>query len=244
MLIYIEKRGGTELSLMMNYNKKTALVIGATGLIGRELVKILIDQKNYDKIHLLVRRPVNFTNKNCEIHVVDFDNLPAYQELFKVNDVFCTLGTTIKKAKTKEAFRKVDYDYPIETAKLSKKMGVEKLLIVTAMGADAGSRIFYNRVKGEVEESLIKLGLSSLHIFRPSLLLGEREEFRLGEKIAENASNVLNKIMIGPLRPYRAIHGKTVASAMAAAANSRKTTINIYRSDEIEKMIGYSVWES
>nr|WP_263326567.1 oxidoreductase [Neobacillus sp. Marseille-Q6967] len=221
----------------MNHNKKNALILGATGLIGKELVKILIKQKNYEKIHLLVRRPVDISNENCDVHVVDFDNLHAFQELFKVSDVFCTLGTTIKKAKTQEVFRKVDYEYPIEAAKLAKEKGVEKFLIVTAMGADTKSRIFYNRVKGEVEASLIELDLPSLHIFRPSLLLGEREEFRLGEKIAEKASKLLNILMIGPLRPYRAIQGKTVAAAMAAVSNSRKSGINVYRSHEIEKML-------
>ena len=221
----------------MSYDKKTALILGATGLIGKELVKIISENEQYDKILLLVRKSFEINNERCEIQIVNFDELHEYSELFQVNDVFCCLGTTIKKAKTKEAFRKVDYEYPVEAAKLAKKNGVEKFLIVSAMGADANSRIFYNRVKGELEETLKKLNLPSLQIFRPSLLLGNREEFRLGEKIAEKASGFLNFIMIGPLRPYRGIQAKKVADAMVVIAQSNKKGTVIYPSNEIDRMV-------
>ncbi|MEH7308747.1 NAD(P)H-binding protein, partial [Neobacillus drentensis] len=214
----------------MKNRKKTALILGATGLVGNELVKILTQQKNYEKLHLLVRRPIESNNAVCEEHVVDFEQLHTYRELFQVTDVFCCLGTTIKKAKSKEAFRKVDYEYPIEAAKIAKVSGVEKFLIITAMGSNPKSRIFYNQVKGEVEESLGKLDLPSVHIFRPSLLLGERSEFRFGEKIAAKASAFFNVFMVGPLRPYKAIEARTVATAMAAVAESSKSGVNIYPS--------------
>lgn len=218
-------------------NKKTALVLGASGLIGSELATTLIQRNHYEKIHLIVRKPIeNHYSSVCEQHVVDFDQLKAYPELFQVTDVFCCLGTTIKKAKTKEAFRKVDYDYPVEAAKLASQGGAEKFLIVSAMGADSNSRFFYNQVKGDVEETLKTLNLSALNIFRPSLLLGERKEFRLGEKIAAKASGLLNTIMVGPLRPYKAIHAKKVALAMAISAESDKKGVNIYPSHEIEQM--------
>ena len=215
--------------------KKTALVLGASGLVGNELVKTLIQRNQYNKIHLLVRRPIDhFESTVCEQHAVDFDKLEAYLELFQVADVFCCLGTTIKKAKSKEAFRKVDYDYPVEAAKLALKGGAEKFLIVSAMGSDSQSRFFYNRVKGDVETSLKSLNLPSLHIFRPSLLLGERKEFRFGEKLAAKASGLLNKIMVGPLRPFRAIEAKKVAMAMAIVAEAVATGVFTYPSHEIE----------
>ncbi|MFL6558760.1 MAG: oxidoreductase, partial [Bacillus sp. (in: firmicutes)] len=162
--------------------------------------------------------------------------LHTYRELFQVTDVFCCLGTTIKKAKSKEAFRKVDYEYPIEAAKIASVCGVEKFLIITAMGSNVKSKIFYNQVKGEIEESLGKLILPSVHIFRPSLLLGERTEFRFGEKIAANTSAVINALMVGPLRPYKAIEASNVAAAMAAVAESGKSGVNIYPSHEIEQI--------
>ena len=227
----------------MQLTKKTALVLGATGLIGKELVHILSENGHYQKVYLLVRRPIEVESKVCEVHIVDFDKLHQYNELFQVTDVYCCLGTTIKVAKTKEAFRKVDYEYPIEAAKIAKENGAKKYLIVSSMGADTKSLFFYNRVKGEVEETLINLNIPSLHIFRPSLLLGKREEFRLGEKFAEKASGVMNKIMIGPLRPYRGIQARKVAAAMAVVAQSDIKGKHIYLSHEIDSMVGFSEWK-
>ena len=236
IIIEIDLNCWTERGLNVKNRKKTALILGATGLVGNELVKILIQQKNYEKIHLLVRRPIVSHDPACEVHVVDFEQLHTYQELFQVTDVFCCLGTTIKKAKSKEAFRKVDYEYPVEAAKIANVSGVEKFLIITAMGSNAKSSIFYNQVKGEVEESLGKLSLPSVHIFRPSLLLGEREEFRFGEKIAAKASAFINILMVGPLHPYKAIEAKNVATAMAAVAEVGKSGMNIYPSHKIDQI--------
>ncbi|MEH7255662.1 oxidoreductase [Neobacillus niacini] len=224
----------------MSYDKKTALILGATGLIGKELVKIISESDQYEKIRLLVRKSIEINDERFEIHIVNFDELHEYSELFQVNDVFCCLGTTIKKAKTKEAFRKVDYEYPLEAAKLARVNGVEKFLLVSAMGADANSRIFYNQVKGKLEESLKRLNLPSLQIFRPSLLLGKREEFRLGEKVAEKASGFLNFIMIGPLLPYRGIQAEKVADAMVVVAQSTINGTTVYPSHKIDQMIAYS----
>lgn len=216
--------------------RKTALVLGTTGLVGTELVKGLVQQNNYEKIHLLVRRPIQPIDPICEVHVVDFDKLADYPEPFQANDVFCCLGTTIKKAKTKEAFRKVDYQYPLDAAKMAAAGGAERYLIITAMGADSKSLFFYNQVKGDIEHSLKQLNLPALHIFRPSLLLGDRGERRFGEDVAAKFSGVLNALMVGPLRPFKAIEAKTVAKAMLAAAQTVKTGINIYPSDEIQRM--------
>ncbi|WHX98341.1 NAD(P)H-binding protein [Neobacillus sp. DY30] len=223
----------------MELIKKTALVLGATGLIGKELVNILSENGQYQKVHLLVRRPIEVKSEVCEVHFVEYDKLHNYSELFQVTDVFCCLGTTIKVAKTKEAFRKVDYEYPVEAARIAKESGVEKFLIVSSMGADSKSIFFYSQVKGDVEESLYKVNLPSLHIFRPSLLLGKREEFRFGEKVAEKVSGMLNKLMIGPLRPYRGIQARKVAAAMAFVAQSSKKGKQIYLSHEIDSMVGF-----
>jgi uncharacterized protein YbjT (DUF2867 family) len=213
---------------------KTALVLGASGLVGTELVQVLLQDESYAKIHLLVREPLAINHKLCEQHVVNFDELDKYQDLFQVTDIFCCLGTTIKRAKSKEAFRKVDYHYPVEAAKLAKKFDVQKYLIITAMGASSKSPFFYSQVKGEVEEALKGLALPSVHIFRPSLLVGDRNEHRLREKIAEKISGLFNTIMVGPLRPYRSIQAKRVAEAMAAIAMSNKTGFHVYHSHEIE----------
>ena len=217
-------------------NKKTALVIGATGVVGTQLVNVLSTNKNYEAIHLLTRKELKYKDPTCKVHIVDFDNLEQYADLFHVHDVFICLGTTIKKAKTKEAFRKVDYDYVVEAGKMAKSADVENLLVISAMGADSSSKFFYSRVKGDMEETLKQLKLNSLHIFRPSLLLGERNELRIGEKISGKLSSIFKFLLIGPLRPYRAIHAKTVATAMSIAAQSRSTGNQVYHSNEIESL--------
>ncbi|KWW17358.1 MULTISPECIES: NAD-dependent epimerase/dehydratase family protein [Peribacillus] len=216
--------------------KKMALVLGATGVVGTQLVKQLSNSHVYDEIHLLTRRHVDMHEPNCTVHIVDFDRLSTFAHLFNVTDVFICLGTTIKKAKSKEAFRKVDYTYVMEAAKMAKSCDVEKLLVITAMGANSKSAFFYSRVKGDVEGGLQQLAMNSVHIFRPSLLLGEREEFRAGEKISGMLSSIAQFIFIGPLRPYRAIQAKKVAAAMYAAAQTSPQGFHIHRSDEIEKL--------
>ncbi|MGW6664265.1 NAD(P)H-binding protein [Peribacillus sp. NPDC055009] len=215
---------------------KTALILGATGVVGTQLVKQLSNSKIYSEIHLLTRREMKFTEPKCTGHVVDFDNLSQYAYLFNVTDVFICLGTTIKKAKSKEAFRKVDYDYIIEAAKMAKTSNVEKLLVITAMGANSKSKFFYSRVKGDVEGTLQRLEMNTVHIFRPSLLLGEREEFRAGEKISGLLSTFVKFFFVGPLRPYRAIEANKVTAAMYAAAQTTAKGYHFYNSHEIEKL--------
>jgi uncharacterized protein YbjT (DUF2867 family) len=216
--------------------KKTAVVLGASGLVGNDLVKILLQNDTYEKVYLLVRKYIEINHSKCEQHIIDFDKLSNYSNFFKVQDVFCCLGTTIKKAKSKEAFRKVDYGYPVEAAKLAKEKGAEKFLVISAMGASSKSIFFYNQVKGQLEETLCNMELPSLHIFRPSLLLGDRGEFRFGENLAAKMSGILNLILAGPLRQYRAIEAKTVATAMVKAAASNQKGITIYFSNKIEDL--------
>ncbi|MEY9867505.1 uncharacterized protein YbjT (DUF2867 family) [Peribacillus sp. B2I2] len=215
---------------------KTALILGATGVVGTQLVKEISKSKIYKEIYLLTRREMKFTEPKCTGHVVDFENLSKYADLFNVTDVFICLGTTIKNAKSKEAFRKVDYNYVIEAAKMAKASDVEKLLVITAMGADSKSKFFYSRVKGDVEGTLQHLELNSVHIFRPSLLIGERKEFRAGEKISGMLSSFAKFLFVGPLRPYRAIEANKVAAAMYAAAQTTARGYHFYNSDEIEKL--------
>ncbi|MGE1103053.1 NAD(P)H-binding protein [Peribacillus simplex] len=217
-------------------NNKTALILGATGLVGTQLVKELSNSKIYSEIHLLTRNEMKITDTKCKGHVVDFDNLSKYADLFKVSDVFICLGTTIKKAKSKESFRKVDYDYVIEAAIMAKTANVEKLLVITAMGANSKSSFFYSRVKGDVEGTLQQLELNTVHIFRPSLLLGERQEVRKGEKISGLISTFAKYVFVGPIRPYRAIEANKVAAAMYAAAQTTAKGYHFYNSDEIEKL--------
>ncbi|WP_240627443.1 oxidoreductase [Thermoflavimicrobium daqui] len=215
---------------------KQALVLGATGLIGQAIMQLLLEHAAYEKVRIITRRPITFSHSKLEAHVIPFDQLHRYPLLFQVDEVYCALGTTIKKAKTKENFRLVDFNYPYQAATIAQKQGIQQFLLVTGTGANKNSFFFYNRVKGELEEAIQKLNIPSIHIFRPSLLLGKRDEFRSKEKVAEIFMKMTEFLMIGPLTKYRAIQGEDVAKAMIQVANQNRKGYQIYDSQETQKL--------
>ncbi|MFE3977164.1 MULTISPECIES: NAD(P)H-binding protein [unclassified Peribacillus] len=216
--------------------KQKAVVVGGTGLIGNKLVKLLLSSTAYDTVTLLVRRPTGLKHPKLDEKIIEFEQLDRFGDELTGADVFCTLGTTIKKAGSQNAFRKVDLDYPITLGKMAKKHKARQFLIVTALGANLSSRSFYTRVKGEVEVALRDLNLPALHIFRPSLLLGERDESRIGERFFILVFNLLSPVFIGPLRKYKAIHAQSVAKAMLLKAQNVSSGIHIYESNQIKQI--------
>ena len=206
----------------------TALVSGATGLVGSFLVKMLLDDGHYDKVKILVRKPVDLNHPTLEQIIYDYEN-PDFEKL-KADDIFCCLGTTIKKAGSKEAFIKVDYDYPLQIAQATQKAGAKNFSIVTAIGSSSKSKIFYNRVKGEVEEKLKEIPFDSLQIHRPSMLLGPRKEFRTGEEIGKIVARGL--WFLFPKR-YRGIHVSQVAGCMISKMKEAKSGLHIIESDQM-----------
>jgi uncharacterized protein YbjT (DUF2867 family) len=217
----------------MEKTNKSALLVGATGLVGNELLDLLLNQPQYESVTVLTRKLLPVNHPKLEQVITDFDQLDQYQKHLDVDDVYCCLGTTIKTAGSQEAFKKVDFSYPLELAHLTKASGAQKFFIITAMGADQHSKVFYSRVKGEVEAELKKLGFPTLHIFRPSLLLGERKEFRLGEKIGVILSPVLSVLMVGSLKKYKPIHAKVVAMAMYQASQLPGSGSFTHENDDI-----------
>ena len=163
--------------------KKTVLLLGATGLVGGHVLARLLRDDTCGRIVTLTRSPVHGSEGGAKLdaRIVDFDNPAAWLDQVAADQTICALGTTIKKAGSREAFRRVDFHYPLTIARALVEKGCRHFLLVSAMGADAHSRVFYNRVKGELETDLLGLGFDSVSIFRPSLLLGDRQEFRLGE---------------------------------------------------------------
>jgi uncharacterized protein YbjT (DUF2867 family) len=214
---------------------KTALIAGATGLVGSELLKLLIESKEYAAIHALTRKPLNAGSPKVIEHIIDFDRLDELKLNTPIDHVFCTLGTTIKKAGTKENFRNVDFEYVVSFGKKAKEINVQKFLVVSSLGAKAKSVIFYNRVKGEMEMALKYLSLPHLFIFRPSLLTGERKEHRTGEKSAIAVFKVLSPVFAGPLKKYKGVKASKVANAMMQAALKDEEPFKIIESDEIQK---------
>lgn len=212
---------------------KTATIIGSTGMVGSLLLRVLLSGNAYDRVIIFVRNKVKASHPKLIQHVVDFDSPETYQDLIEEGDMYCCLGTTIKKAKTQEAFEKVDLTYPIEFAKAGVAKGIKQFLIVSSLGADPQSGNFYLRTKGRCEEALRVQAFKSISIFRPSLLLGRRKEFRLGEKLLTIFMGIISVFMIGPLRKYRAIRAKKVAYAMYAIARRGTVGFHAYESDEI-----------
>jgi len=204
---------------------RTALLTGATGLVGAHLLQLLNRSPEYDKILCLTRKPIaaSATGEKVINLVIDFDKPQEHHELLAArgihcHDAFCCLGTTIKAAGSKPAFRKVDYGYCLDFARLAQAYGAEHFLQVTAIGARKSSPVFYSRVKGELESQLKQMGFQQLSIFRPSLLVGKRNETRRGESIALALTPLLDLCLVGPLKPYRSIKAEVVAAAMLNTA--------------------------
>jgi uncharacterized protein YbjT (DUF2867 family) len=213
---------------------KTAVVVGASGLVGKACVYALLESVEYSRITILVRKQLALTHHKLHQVLVDFNNLEIHRKFLATDAFFCCLGTTIKEAGSQEAFKRVDVEYPVALARLAKAQGCNQFLLVSALGANAQSPIFYNRCKGEVEEAIQKIGFKSYLVFRPSLLLGARKQFRLGEFIAQKIAKTLSLIFsIGPLQKYKAIPASIVAKAMVAVSLNEKEGIHIYENDRL-----------
>jgi uncharacterized protein YbjT (DUF2867 family) len=215
---------------------RSAMLLGASGLVGGHCMRLLLAEPAYARVHAFVRRPLGHAHAKLAEHVVDFDRLDQSTVETRADDVFCCLGTTIAKAGSREAFRRVDHDYPLAAARVALRNGARRFLLVSALGADPRSRVFYNRVKGEVERAVSEIGFEGVVIFRPSLLLGERAERRRGEEMGKRVMGVVGPLLVGPLRKYRGIRAETVARAMVRLALSDPTGVRVVESDEIERL--------
>lgn len=213
---------------------KTALVAGATGLVGGELLRMLLERPEYGRVVAIGRRKLELSHGKLEQRLVDFDRLDEAADAFRVDDVYCSVGTTLKKAGSQEAQRRVDYDYQLAVARGARGGGAGQFLLVSSMGADSQSTFFYNRLKGDLEAAVAGLGLPSVRIFRPSLLLGERQEVRRGERLAVKLSPVFSPLF--PAR-YRPILARDVALAMVnAALGPAAPGVHIYLNDEVQRL--------
>lgn len=211
--------------------KRTALILGASGFIGQHLTQQLLAGNYYSTVKVLVRKPMELEHPKLEQQLYDYDQPQA--ELLSADDVYCCLGTTIKTAGSPEAFRKVDYDYVVETTALAKQQGAKNLGVVSSMGADANSKLLYSRVKGEMEAAVQAQGWEKLYIARPSLLLGEREEFRLGESLGKVAAKALGFLI--PAK-YKGIEGSQVAKALYDYLREGATGQHVVESDALRKV--------
>lgn len=215
---------------------RTALLAGASGLVGGHALRFLLEEPAYERVTIVVRKELPLRHRKLEQRVVDFDRLAELGDFPRVHDVFCCLGTTIRKAGSREAFRTVDFTYIHELARTASRHRASQFLLVSAVAADPRSRVFYNRVKGEAEAAVRRVPFDGIHIFRPSLLLGARAEHRPAERAAILVSRAISWALVGPLRTYRPIAAEAVARAMVRVAREAKRGVQTYEAQEIGRL--------
>ena len=215
---------------------RSALVVGATGLVGASLVKLLCESDEYAAVNVIARKQLDYDHPKLVVKVRAFDQL-AEQDMEFAHEVFCCLGTTMKKARSKEQFKKVDFDYPLTIAAFAKNKGIAHFIVISAMGANERALAYYSRVKGQLESELIKMDFPQLSIVRPSLIVGNRKEFRLGEAAGEKMLKLVKPILRGPLKKIQAIPAEQIALAMKVIAlDGDKQKVKVYPSDELLTM--------
>ncbi len=216
---------------------RTAVIVGATGAIGRKLTPLIAASQRYGRVIVLHRRPTQFAKiAKVEERLLDFAKLADVALAEPVDAVFCCIGTTQKTAGSTPAFQRVDRDIPVALALWAARHRADAFVAISSLGADAGSSSVYLRTKGEMEEGVAGAGVRATYILRPSLLKGERDEFRLAERIGNRALSVVGPLMLGPLRRYRAVPTGTVAKAMLACAEKAEPGVHIVESDAIQDL--------
>jgi uncharacterized protein YbjT (DUF2867 family) len=213
-----------------------AIIAGSTGLIGSKLLQILLRETFYDEVLILVRKKIDIQHKKLTQLVVDFDQLDTYANAITGHALFCCLGSTKAKTPDLKVYRKIDHDYPLQLAQLAHQNGVKQYHLVSAIGANASSGNFYTKVKGETEDDIIKVGINSTYIYRPSLLTGDRQEKRLMEKIAGGLAKVIDPLLMGSLKKYRSIPAETVALAMYKQSTKNEVGVFVYPSNVIKQL--------
>ncbi|GGW24915.1 nucleoside-diphosphate sugar epimerase [Arenibacter certesii] len=219
----------------MNEQLKTAIILGATGLTGGILLRTLLEDDRYGKIKLFSRSTIGFSHQKLEEYLGDLRNLEQFKMDFNADEVFCCIGTTKAKTPDSEKYREIDVGIPVSAGKLCKLNNINTYIVISALGANPKSRASYNRLKGEMENAVLALGIPKTHFLRPSLIAGKRAEQRLGEGLANQFMKVLNFVFVGPLDKYKSIKPETIASAMVWLANKQYNEVYI-ESDQIRKL--------
>lgn len=224
------------MSLSISKNNKTAILFGASGLVGTHCLNFLLSSPAYDEVLIFGRKTLKIEHPKLTEHLIDFENPKEYGKLVKGNDLYCCIGTTMKKAANKAAFKRVDFTYAYQIVELAAKNKVNQFLLVSSIGADTDSLFFYTRVKGELEEAVKRMPFWAIHIFRPSLLLGERNENRWGEALAQQLGRGLDRLTGGMLTKYRPVEADVVAKAMVTAAQNVEKGVHIYSSEQLQQL--------
>lgn len=214
---------------------KTAIILGITGVTGNLLAQSILADAAYDKLISFHRRKSGLDHPKLEEQVVDLFELKKHGEIFKADVVFCCIGTTQSKTEDKEQYKAIDYGIPLAAARLCKENGITKFIVISALGADPDSRVFYNQVKGEMERDILALNLPEAYFLEPALLAAERDEKRTAEQLAIKAFKVFNWFLVGPLKKYQSIKPEALVIAMKKLAVSTYPNARI-ESDKIKEL--------
>lgn len=212
---------------------KSALLFGASGLVGSSLLTQLLDNPGYDKVIIVVRKPLNIQHPKLTTLIGDYTTLPNLKPQLKADEVFISLGTTKKKTPDQNEYYQIDHDYPVLAASIAKDNGARSILLVSAINANANSKIFYVKTKGEVEADIININFEHTYIFRPSMLVGDRKESRPTEKFFIGLFSILNPLFAGSWKRYHSIQVKDLAAAMIQAANDLSVKVKRYHWQDI-----------
>jgi len=216
---------------------KKAIVYGASGLVGSYILETLLNNANYEQVVIVVRKALNIQHPKLKTLIGDFNTLPEVVKDIQVDEVFIALGTTQKKTPDKTLYYQIDHDYPILATKLAKENGAKAVFLVSALGANAKSSIFYSKLKGETEQDIISLNLDHTYIFRPSMILGNRKENRPAEKVFIGIFKFINPIFVGGLSKYKGIEATDIAKAMVNSANALNEKIKILHWEEMTALL-------
>jgi len=220
----------------MTMTDMKAILVGASGAIGRCLLQDLLNDSNYKEVLILVRRKSDIEHPKLKQLVIDFNRLSDYSAELKGDAVFCCLGTTKSQTPDQKEYLKIDYQYPLDIAWMAYTNGAQSYHLVSAMGADKNSSFFYNRTKGEVESELKTVPFKSIHIYRPSLLDGKRTQKRFGESVLNSLMQLINPLLMGSWKKYRSIKVESVAKVMLAQSLNDQKGIFIHPSDQIQML--------
>ena len=199
---------------------KTAIILGASGATGKEVLKILLEDHRYSEIKLFTRSSINLTHPKIKEYITDLFELENLKSDFTADEVYCCIGTTKAKTPDKEVYKKIDYGIPVTAARLCKENNIKTYIVISAIGANINSSVFYSRTKGEMQQAVLENGILNTHILQPSLILAERNDKRIGEKIASGIMWLLNPLLFGNAARYKSISAKDIAKAMVWLCNN------------------------
>jgi uncharacterized protein YbjT (DUF2867 family) len=213
---------------------KTITIIGASGLLGNEVLRLAMENKEIERVTIFVRKSLHLNNPKLIEEITDFKNLNNLETKINGDALICCLGTTRKKTPNLEEYKMIDFNLTINLAQIAKKQNIEQVHLISAIGADSKSKIFYNRLKGETEEALINIGFPQTIIYRPSLLIGKRNEYRFGELLAQKLSPIFDLLLIGSLKKYHSISASDIAKTIVNRVLRKGQKVEVLEYNEIQ----------